>query len=42
MYKFYTLEETIELANQGNPEFQHKLALHHFTRTKDYSEAKNG
>ena len=40
MYKSYTLEEKIELANQGNPEFQHRLARHHLAITKDYSEAK--
>lgn len=40
MYKSYTLEEKIELANQGNPEFQHRLARHHLVRTKDYGEAK--
>ena len=40
MSKHYPLEKTIEFANQGNPEFQHRLARHHLARTKDYGEAK--
>ena len=40
MSKLYPLEKIIEFANQGNPEFQHRLARHHLARTKDYGEAK--
>ena len=40
MPKLYPLEKIIEFANQGNPEFQHRLARRHLARTKDYGEAK--
>ena len=40
MSKHYPLETVIEFANQGNPEFQHRLARHHLARTKDHGEAK--